>query len=233
MSKVDFINDFNKICEELNININPRIEYGLKISNESVNSDRVSIGLKTQDVTQDNLIHIVDKLFNNTENTTDFIKKIYKEHGDKIQQIFLGYSNEATEVYFECHLPGESSYCFSFNSTDNEQSEYYPLADHTSVINGFVDLIKEKTLLIIPEPNEIFKGGFVKNGDIYYILVMEPLVRLESIFKLLCYNTNPNEKEIVDEWFKEHKDKTLSNMAYTIKNNQLILNIYVDESRTN
>jgi len=234
MSKIDFINDFNKVCEELNLDINPHFEFGLKVSNDSFNTDRVNIGIKNQDITQDNLIYFVDKLFDNIEDTNKFANSIYKDHSDKIQQIFLGYSNGATELYFECYSPGESSYCISFNSTDNKQNEYYPLDNSEEIINELIELIKEKTSLIIPESDNIFKGGFVKEGNIYYILIIEPMVRLENILKLLCYDTNSNNKENIDEWFNENKEKIISNIAYTIKNNQLILNIYVNEStRTN
>lgn len=234
MSKVDFINDFNKICTELNLNLNSYIEYGLKISNESINIDRVNISFKSKDVTQDNLIYIIDKLFEHKFYTNKFIKKIYEEQGDKIQQIFLGYSNGSLEIYFECYEPGESSYCFSFNSSDKQQNEYYPLTNYNEVVDKLSSLITEKTSLIIPDPSEIFKGGFVKNGNTYYILVLEPMSRIGNILKLLCYDANPNEKETIDKWFDEYKDKIISNIAYTIKNNQLILNIYVNESaRTN
>ena len=232
MSKIDFINNFSKICNELGLSFEPRFEHGMKVSNNSINIDRVNIGFSEKDITKDNLLYIIGKLFDDVNSVNKFIENIYNNHKNKIQQIFLGYSNGSTEIYFECFEPGESSYCVSYNSTDKQQNEYQPLTDHELIINELVDLIKEKTSLIISEPNEIFKGGFVKGGNIYYILTLEPMSKVGSILKSLCYNINLNEKETIDKWFEEHQSKTVSNIAYTIKNNQLILNIYVNEPRT-
>lgn len=225
MSKVDFIKEFNEL-----VIFEPRIEYGLKITSDSINVDRVNIGFKKQDITKEDLINVTNVLFDNTDETNMFTERIYNEREEDIQQIFLGYSNGSTEIYFECYKPGESSYCISYNSSDKKQNEYYPLDNHTKLANDIADIIREKTNLIIPDPSEIFKGGFVREGNIYYILVLEPMSKIGGILKSLCYIINNNESKVIDEWFDEHKDKIVSNIAYTIKNNQLILNIYVNES---
>ena len=225
MSKIEFIDDFKIVYNDLELLFEPSFEFGLKVSNDIINTDRVNIGFKKQDITQDNLIEFINKLFKTkSKEANKFVKKIYDEYEDEIQQIFLGYSNGDVEVYFEMFKEGESSYCFSYNTGDDKINEYYPLEDASQVINDLSQMITDRTKLIIPDDAFIFKGGFSREGDIYYILVLEPVIALKDILIRLCNTINPD--ETISEWFDEHSDKIITNIAYTNRNNKLTLNIY-------
>ena len=231
MSKIDFVNKFNEICETNNFNFNPVIEYGIKVSSTNVNTDRVNINVLDNTLTEDIILKKFITLFDNNKNISKFIKNIYREH--PVQNVFFGYSNGETELYCEMYEPGESSYCHTYNSTKDEISEYYPLVDANEPIEQLCNLITEYTGLIIPEPNEIFKGGFIRDKNAYYFLVLEPMVRLKDILKQICCIINPDETEIINEWFEENKDNTLTHIVYSAENENLILNIYTNESRSN
>lgn len=54
MSKVDFLNNFNQACEELGLQLNSRIEHGMVLSKNNINTDKVNISIKIEEITEDN-----------------------------------------------------------------------------------------------------------------------------------------------------------------------------------
>jgi hypothetical protein len=230
MSKIDFIEQFNDICDINDFNFNPIIEHGIKVSKNNVNTDRVNINIANNNINEDIVLNNFITLFDDNQDIISFIKDTYKNH--PVQNIFFGYSNGETELYFEMYEPGESSYCYAYNSSNGKISKYYPLVDPDEPINELCELITKYTGLIIPEPNEIFKGGFIRDRSIYYFLVLEPMIKLGDILKQICCIINPDETEVINNWFEENKDSTLTHIAYSIENENLTLNIYTNEPRT-
>ena len=183
MSKVSFVNDYNIACEKLGLQLNPRVEYGLKISKDNINTDKVNISVRKGEMTKDNFISIAKKLFDHPDKVITFINSAFDKHNENIQHMYVGYSNGAKEVYFEIYAPGESSYVLSYDENEDKVNEYFT-SDVTDVINEVNELIKTETQIILPE--YIFKGGCVKGGSIYYLLVLEPLSSMSSVLKSLC-----------------------------------------------
>lgn len=227
MNKIEFINNFNSICKSLHIDLNPSFEYGLKISKDFINTDRVNIRFSKSKIDKIELITLVNKLFDN--NVVEFIDNIYITNEDKIQNIFLGYSSGKYEIYFELFEAGESSIIVSY---DDERNEYKPIDDITEVIKTLCDIINQKTKLIINEPNLLFKGGFIKNENTYYFLVLENISTIKDILQILCNSINPNEQNTIIEWFNSNDNKIISHIAYSINNDEITLNIYTNESGT-
>jgi uncharacterized protein YaaQ len=229
MSKEKFIDSFNKALKKFNINTTPTFEHGIKISNDAVNTDRVNISIPKKDITKKELLDIVFLLFDKFDNTKTFIDSIYDSDENKIQNIFLGYSLNKLEIYFELFEEGESSTIISY---DDKQNEYKPIEDITDVVKTLCDIITQKTKLIITEPNLLFKGGFVKNENTYYLSVLEPMNTIRDILQILSNNINSDEEETIKNWFNDNNDKIVSHVAYNINNNEITLNIYTNESRT-
>jgi hypothetical protein len=132
-------------------------------------------------------------------------------------------------VYFELFEEGESSVIVSY---DEKRNEYIPIENITYVTKTLCDIINKKTKLLVTEPDLLFKGGFVKNEDIYYLLVLEPMNSVKDIFQILCNNINPDEQDTIAEWFNNNDNKIVSHIAYSINNEEITLNIYTNESRT-
>lgn len=229
MSKIDFIKTFNNICKSLNIDLDPSFEHGLKISKDFINVDRVNIRFNKSKINKIELLTLISKLFGNNSNISEFVNNIYITNESKIQNIFLGYSSGKPEVYFELFEAGESSIIISY---DEERNEYIPIEDITDITKTLCDIINQKTKLTITEPNLLFKGGFVKNENTYYLLVLEPINTIRDILQILCNNINPNEQDIITEWFNNNNNKIVSHVAYSINNDEITLNIYTNESGT-
>ena len=111
MSKIEFVDKFNDTCSQLSLELEPYIEYGIKISNDTVNTDKVNISFKSEKITKEQLLDIVLSLFDKFDSVKEFIDNVYNEHGDKIKVIFIGSSNGSREIYFEMFESGESSSC--------------------------------------------------------------------------------------------------------------------------
>ena len=229
MSKEKFIDGFNKALKKFNINTTPIFEHGIKISNDAVNTNRVNISIPKKDITKKELLDIVFLLFGKFDDTKAFIDSVYESNENKIQNIFLGHSLGKSEIYFELFEEGESSTILSY---DGEQNEYKPIEDITDVVKTLCDVITQKTKLIITEPNLLFKGGFVKNENTYYLLILEPMNTIRDILQILSNNINSDEEETIKNWFNDNNDKIVSHVAYNINNNEITLNIYTNESRT-
>lgn len=229
MSKIEFIDTFNDICSQLNLELEPYIEHGLKVSNDNVNIDKVNISFKSEKVTKEQLLDIVFSLFNKFDDVKKFIDNVYNEHGDKIKIIFIGSSDGSKEIYFEMFESGEPSSCLSYDETLNKVSTYTPLNDSIEVVNNLANYIFEKTGLSIPNPHQYFKGGFVKNGNIYYILILEPLQSLKYVLNKLFETINPTQINIINEWLDNHSDYQLDNIAYFISNEKTNFNIYISK----
>ncbi len=228
MSKVDFIKKFKSIYTKPFFE-----EYGLKVSESEFNTDRVNVNIPISDINKDELINIVDKLFTKSDDTKTFINSMFDDSHDRIQNVFLGYSSGNHEVYFEMYNQGESSTCISFNDNDSSINNYKPLDDKLELeASKLTDIIKNKTGLIIVNPTQLFKGGFIKNQNSYYFLVLEQMSAVRDIFQTLCHKINPNERDTIIKWFNNNKDKIVSHVAYSNNNGKLILNIYTNESRT-
>jgi hypothetical protein len=235
MSKIEFIDNFNGICSELNLELEPYIEYGIKLSNTSINTDKVNISFKSEKITKEKLLDVVSSLFDKFDNVKEFIDNVYSDHGDKIKQIFIGSSKGNKEIYFEVFEPGDSSTLISYDEGLDQLSTYLPLHDSKFAIDNLTEFIFDKTGLIISDPYEYFKGGFVKNENIYYILILEPLQSLKYILTKLIESINPQQSDIVAEWFENNNDYQLDNIAYSIDKDNINLNIYIskqNESRT-
>lgn len=235
MNKVEFVDAFNKICSELNLELEPYIEYGIKLSNTSINTDKVNISFKSEKITKEQLLSVVQSLFNNFDKVKNFIDTIYNDHNDIIRHIFIGSSNGSKEIYFEVYNNGESSSFASYDEGLDQVSTYLPLSDSKFAIDILTEFIFNKTGLIIPEPYEYFKGGFVKNENTYYILVLEPLQSLKYVLTKLVESINPQQNDVVNEWLENNNDHQLDNIAYSINGDNINLNIYIskqNESRT-
>ena len=236
MSKIEFVNKFNDTCSQLSLELEPYIEYGIKISNDTVNTDKVNISFKSEKITKEQLLDIVLSLFDKFDSVKEFIDNVYNEHGDKIKVIFIGSSNGSREIYFEMFKSGESSSCLSYDEKLDSVSSYLPLHDSKNVIDNLAKFIHDRTGLIIPEPYKYFKGGFVKNENIYYILVLEPLQSLKYVLSKLFETINPTQINDINEWLDNYSDYQLDNIAYSINNDKSIFNIYIskpNESGTN
>jgi hypothetical protein len=229
MSKLDFIKAFNNACKLLNVDIDPSFEHGLKISKDFINTDRVNISFSKSKINKHDLLVLINKVFDKNDDIIDFVNNIYITNENKIQNIFLGYSLGKPEVYFELFEEGESSVIVSY---DEKRNEYIPIENITYVTKTLCDIINQKTKLLVTEPDLLFKGGFVKNEDIYYLLVLEPMDSIRSILQILCNNINPDEQDTIAEWFNNNDNKIVSHIAYSINNEEITLNIYTNESRT-
>jgi len=210
MSKLDFIKAFNNACKLLNVDIDPSFEHGLKISKDFINTDRVNISFSKSKINKHDLLVLINKVFDKNDDIIEFVNNIYITNENKIQNIFLGYSLGKPEVYFELFEEGESSVIISY---DEKRNEYIPIEDITYITKILCDIINQKTKLLVTEPDLLFKGGFVKNEDIYY-------------------NINPDEQDTIAEWFNNNNNKIVSHIAYSINNEEITLNIYTNESRT-
>jgi peptide methionine sulfoxide reductase MsrA len=236
MNKIEFVDKFKDICSQLSLELEPYIEYGIKISNDTVNTDKVNISFKSEKITKEKLLDIVLSLFDKFDSVKEFIDNVYNEHGDKIKVIFIGSSNGSREIYFEMFESGEPSSCLSYDEKLDSVSNYLPLHDSKNVIDDLAKFIYDRTGLIIPEPYEYFKGGFVKNENIYYILVLEPLQSLKYVLSKLFETINPTQINDINEWLDNYSDYQLDNIAYSINNDKPIFNIYIskpNESGTN
>ena len=229
MSKLDFIKAFNNACKLLNVDIDPSFEHGLKISKDFINTDRVNISFNKSKINKHDLLVLINKVFDKNDDIIEFVNNIYITNENKIQNIFLGYSLGKPEVYFELFEEGESSVIVSY---DEKRNEYIPIEDITYITKILCDIINQKTKLLVTEPDLLFKGGFVKNEDIYYLLVLEPIDSIRSILQILCNNINPDEQDTIAEWFNNNNNKIVSHIAYSINNEEITLNIYTNESRT-
>lgn len=236
MNKIEFVDSFNKICSELNLELEPYIEYGIKISNDTVNTDKVNISFKSEKITKEQLLDIVLSLFDKFDSVKEFIDNVYNEHRDKIKIIFIGSSSGNKEIYFEVFEPGDSSTLISYDEGLDQLSTYSSLHDPKNAIDDLTKFIHDRTGLTIPEPYEYFKGGFVKNENIYYILVLEPLQNLKYVLSKLFETIYPTQINNINEWLDNYPDYQLDNIAYSINNDKPIFNIYIskpNESGTN
>jgi hypothetical protein len=226
MSKIDFLNNFNNVCEELGIQLDSRIEYGIVLSQNNINTDKINISIKKEDITEDNFIHLVKKLFDYPDKVISFINNISKSHDESIQYIFFGYSNGTKELYFEVYSPGESSYILSYDEHEDKINEYQ-IDDTDNVINEIIDLVKTETGLILQD--YVLKGGWKKNNsDAYHLLVIESLSSMSIILKELCKKIYPNNYIKFEEWLNIHnEDYQISNLGYNKIDNEIILNIYI------
>ena len=229
MSKLDFIKAFNNACKSLNVDIDPSFEHGLKISKDFINTDRVNISFNKSKINKHDLLVLINKVFGNNSDITEFVNNIYITNENKIQNIFLGYSLGKPEVYFELFEDGDSSIIVSY---DEKRNEYTPIEDITYVAKTLCDVINQRTKLLVTEPDLLFKGGFVKNENTYYLLVLEHMNSIRSILQILCNNINPDEEDTTAEWFNNNENKIVSHIAYSINNEEITLNIYTNESRT-
>lgn len=229
MSKIEFIDSFNNICSELNLDLEPYIEHGIKLSNDNVNTDKVNISFKSEKINKEQLLDIVQVLFTNFDKVKNFIDTIYDDHKDTIRHIFIGSSNGNKEIYFEIYNSGEPSSSVSYDEGLDRVSTYLPLPDSKFAIDTLVEFIFNKTGLIIPDQYKYFKGGFVKNENIYYILVLEPLQGLKYVLNKLIDNINPQQSNIVSEWLEDNIDYQLDNIAYSINGDNINLNIYISK----
>ena len=134
MNKVEFVDTFNKICSELNLELEPYIEYGIKLSNTNINTDKVNISFKSEKITKEQLLSIVQSLFSNFNNVEKFINNIYSEYNDNIKYIFVGSSSGNKEIYFEISKPGESSTLISYDEGLDQTSIYEPLFNPNSTL---------------------------------------------------------------------------------------------------
>jgi hypothetical protein len=222
MGKIDFIHKFKDVCEKLNLKLNYLLEHSLKITNNSINIDRIGIIIKKNSISDDNLTHFINEFFIDNQEVNSFINDTKKKYGDKIHSVILGYSNGATEIYIEYSTLAEGSpIIVSYGLNNNEYSEYFSLINSNDAENEFIKFVKEK--LPVSNTNKFYKGGWVKKG-MKYLTIKEP--SFKETLKNLCYIINPNEKNIIDKWFNEHKDKTINVIGYNIKNDEIILNIY-------
>jgi len=229
MNKTEFVNKFNETCSELSLELEPYIEYGIKLSNNNINTDKVNISFKSEKITKEQLLIIIESLFSNINNVKKFIDDVYNDHKDKIKQIFIGSSNGNKEIYFEVFEPGDPSSLVSYDEGLDQLSTYLPLYDPKFAIDTLTQFIFDKTGLIIPESYEYFKGGFVKNENIYYILVLEPLQSLKYVLTKLVDSINPQQVDTVKNWLENNNDYQLDNIAYSINEDNINLNIYISK----
>ena len=229
MSKLDFIKAFNNACKSLNVDVDPSFQHGLKISKDFINTDRVNISFSKSKINKHDLLVLINKVFGSNSDITEFVDNIYITNESKIQNIFLGYSLGKPEVYFELFEDGDSSIIVSY---DEKRNEYIPIEDITYVAKTLCDVINQRTKLLVTEPDLLFKGGFVKNENTYYLLVLEHMNSIRSILQILCNNINPDEEDTTAEWFNNNENKIVSHIAYSINNEEITLNIYTNESRT-
>jgi len=224
MSKIDFLKKYNNICSELGLQLDPRVEYGLKISKSNINTDKINISVRKGEITKDNFIYIVENLFDYPDKAISFINNAFKKHNEDIQHMYVGYSNGFKEVYFEIYAPGESSYVLSYDENEDKVSEYFA-DDLIDIIKEVSDLVKTETQIILPE--YIFKGGCIKNNSIYYLLILEPLSSMSSILKTLCQKLYLDHYNEFEKWIDSYDGYQISNLGYTKINNEVFLNIYV------
>lgn len=222
MNKLDFLIKFKNVCKKLNLNLSYLVEHSFKITNNSINTDRIGIIIKKKSISDNNLINFINEFFINHQDVNSFIYDTKKKYGDKIHSIILGFSNKKTEIYVEYSNQVEGlPIIVSYSLNDKEYCEYFLLNDSSDDQNEFIDLVKEKTHNKCD--NKFYNGGWFKKG-MKYLTIKDP--SFSETLKNLCYIINPNEKIVIDEWFKEHKDKTINVIGYDIKNNDIILNVY-------
>jgi len=63
MNKFDFIRKFEDTCQKLNIKPKYILEHSLKITNNSINIDRVGIIIKKNSISENNLTHFINEFF--------------------------------------------------------------------------------------------------------------------------------------------------------------------------
>lgn len=227
MSKIDFINKFNSICDEMDLHLDHYFEYGVKISSDEVNTDRVNIIFKKEFISIEDLFVFINKIFNN-ENLNGFVHETFDKYKDKIKQIILGYSNGNNELYLEIAPPDESSYCYSYNVSTNKVNEYIPFDDHQKEIEEAINfLTSQSNKYQKPEHEYPFKGGWFKNNTVRYLISFEPLEDLLYLIKPLCEKTNPDKIDIINNWFDENKNSLLTHFGYVNENGKTIINLYI------
>jgi peptide methionine sulfoxide reductase MsrA len=77
MNKIEFVDKFKDICSQLSLELEPYIEYGIKISNDTVNTDKVNISFKSEKITKEKLLDIVLSLFDKFDSVKEFIDNVY------------------------------------------------------------------------------------------------------------------------------------------------------------
>jgi len=225
MNKFDFISKFEDTCKKLKIKPKYIIEHSLKISNNSINIDRVGILIKKNSITEKNLTNFINEFFVDYQDVILFIDESKKKYGDKIHNVILGYSNQSIEIYIEYISPiDELPIIISYGLNNKQHSEYYLIKNSKDYVDEFINLIKEK--ITLSNTKNFYDGGWYKNGenDMTYLTIRKK--SFKKTLRNLCYDINPKEKKTIDERFDKNKDKTINVIGYNTKNSVLTLNIY-------
>jgi hypothetical protein len=246
MTGQEFTDKINNTCENLNIPLIYSLEYGLKITNNSICTDKVLIGFNKENLTQDKTLAIAKELFIDNF-IPDFINDVYFKHNDNIGKIYFGITNDNKEIYFEIAIPNNpnkkykrSSGLISYDEGDGLLHSYKPFLlsvepYYNHVADNFIkyienddDLKEYKDMLI--NIDEIGQAGFKKDNKYVGLYIFKELQydNLLPFVKLLCKKHVLNNDQLIDNWFEQHKNKMLTWITYRLEENKITsLNLYV------
>jgi hypothetical protein len=223
------INTFIKEFDKINNGLEYSLEYGLKISNEKCTNNKINIKFRTD---KDTFKNIIINLFDNPDNTCEFIDYVYDNYENVIINQYIGFLDGNKEAYFELvplDTPEENKYItntwiYSYDENTGVISQYDIFNNSYNEILS--DYIINKFNLNIS--NLLQPWGYIKNDDIfYYILSFVDVNECKEILTELCLKINNTNPKIIEDFFNNHYDKKVSIIGYNIdENDNLILNIY-------
>jgi hypothetical protein len=249
MTKQEFINKIDEFCNKSNIPLTYSVEHGLKIINNSINTNKVNVRFSKDNLTYDNLVKLSKELFTDPF-IFDFIDDVYNKHNDNIYHIFIGISNNSKELYFEILIPSDSnkkykgsSYGLSYDEEDGLIHSYKPFSIdkqtyYKHIINDFIEYIEKdnglreyKDILV---NTTIHNTGFIKDNKYFYLSIFKELQQdnLISFLKLLCQKSISGDNQLINDWFEQYKDGTLTLLSYRLEENKIVsLNLYIKQEK--
>lgn len=244
MTKQEFINKIDEFCNKSNIPSTYSIEHGLKIVDNSINTNKINVMFSKDNLTYDNLIKLSKELFTNPF-IFNFIDDVYNKHNN-ISNIFLGLDNDSKEIYFEVITPNildkkfkGSSYIISCDEKEGLIHSYKPFSLYKEVyperiVDNFIEYIEKdnelseyKDMLV----NSTIKNvGFIKDNKYFHLSIFKELQQdnLISFLKLLCQKSISDNNQLINDWFEQYKDGVLTLLSYHLEENKITsLNLYV------
>jgi hypothetical protein len=233
MSKESFINN---VIKEIGLDVPYTTERGLVVTPDKCSSDKININIKSANapLTKDKIKQISNIIYDNSDKMNSFIDSYFgsSQVNGNMLGVYFGYSDNKKEIYFETVGEFDEMNNFypveglSYDESNNFTYKYSFLMGDS--IDKAIDLFLTKAN--VPNLKDIVNFGFVKThpneNERYYLLLNIPFLEVYDSLLILSKNINPNNTNIIDEYFSSNKDKTISYIAYKIENNNLNINIY-------
>jgi hypothetical protein len=247
MTKQEFLNKIDEFCNKSNIPLTYSIEHGLKIINNSIDINKVNVSFNKENLTYDHLLELSKELFTDPF-IFDFINDVYDKHNDNIYRIFIGITDNSKELYFEIFTPNSpnkkfkgSSYGISYDEGEGLIHSYKPFSItkepyHENIVNNFIEYIEKDSELI--KYKDILLNittiglGAIKDNKYFYFNILKKLQQdnLLSFLKLLCKKVISNNDQLIDDWFDQYENGTLTLLSYRLEgNNMASLNLYIKQ----